>query len=373
MHDHFYELDPAQVRVNQPLQWDVFSAQGKLLLHKGSVIHSELQRDRLLELGVCVSRADMPKQKFEAPARVYDPFYEWQDLCGRLMRMNLGFIEASRAPAPAAAPRLLADLDRIADRVIALVVKAPDIAIFEIMQMDMANYTVAHHLQAAALCALIAQKLAWSADAARNACRAALTMNVAMLDLQTVLSGQQQPVTQAQREAIRDHGLHGRRLLEALGVGDQDWLQAIEQHHPERLPPGMQVSSLANLVHHVDIYLAKISPRAYRGAKTPQSAARELLQDARGDKGLVSMLIKIVGIYPPGTYVRLACGEIAVVVRRGVNAHTPRVCSLMSTAGMPLGEPVPRDTTLSKFAIDSIVGKARVMVLVDPGRLFGAG
>jgi hypothetical protein len=85
------------------------------------------------------------------------------------------------------------------------------------------------------------------------------------------------------------------------------------------------------------------------------------------------MLIKIVGIYPPGTYVRLACGEIAVVVRRGASAHTPRVCSLMSTAGMPLGEPVPRDTTLPKFAIDAIVCKGRVMVLVDPGRLFGAG
>ena len=371
MHEHLYELDPAQVRINQPLQWDVFSAQGKLLLHKGSVIHSELQRDRLLELGVCVSRAEMPRQKFEAPARVYDPFYEWQDLCGRLMRMNFGFIEAARAPAPA--PQLLADLDRIADRVIALVARVPDIAIFEIMQMNMANYTVAHHLQAAALCALLAQKLAWSADAVRNACRAALTMNVAMLDLQTVLSGQQQPVTKAQQEAIRDHGFDGRRLLEALGVGDQAWLQAIEQHHPERLPPGTPVSSLASLVHHVDIYLAKISPRAYRGAKTPQAAARELLQDTRADKDLVSMLIKIVGIYPPGTYVRLACGEIAVVVRRGASAHTPRVYSLTSAVGMPLGEPVPRDTTLSKFAIDSTVGKARVMVLVDPSRLFGAG
>jgi hypothetical protein len=371
MHDQLYELDPAQVRVNQPLQWDVFSAQGKLLLHKGSVIHSELQRDRLLELGVCVSRADVAKQKFEAPARVYDPFYEWQDLCGRLARMNLGFIEAARAPAPA--PRLLADLDRIAARVIALVVKAPDIAIFEIMQMDMANYTVAHHLQAAALSVLIAQKLGWSAEAARNACRAALTMNVAMLDLQAVLSGQQQPMTPAQREAIRDHGARGRRVLEAFGVADHDWLEAIEQHHPEHLPPGTQVSNLASLLHHVDIYLAKISPRAYRAAKTPQAAARELLQDAQADKGLVSMLIKIVGIYPPGTYVRLACGEIAVVVRRGASAHTPRVCSLMSTAGMPLGEPVPRDTTLPKFAIDAIVGKGRVMVLVDPGRLFGAG
>jgi len=54
-----------------------------------------------------------------------------------------------------------------------------------------------------------------------------------------------------------------------------------------------------------------------------------------------------------------------------VRSAGPRL--LMGTAGMPLGEPVPRDTTLPKFAIDAIVGKGRVMVLVDPGRLFGAG
>jgi len=250
------------------------------------------------------------------------------------------------------------------------VARAPDIAIFEIMQMDPTHYVVAHHLQAAALSALIAQALGWLEPAVQATCRVALTMNIAMLELQTVLTAQAPPVSAAQQQVIDGHGLQGRRILEALGVLEADWLRAVEEHHPERLDPGRTASPLAQLVHHVDVYLARISPRGYRVAKAPSAAARELLQHPDMDKGLVSTLIKLVGVYPSGTYVKLANGETAVVVRRGASAHAPCVCSLVSGAGMPLGEPVLRDTALPKYAVAAIVAKGRVMVVFDRARLF---
>lgn len=74
MQAEFFELNPGHVQVNQALQWDVFSAQGRLLLHKGSVIQSESQRDRLLERGVYVNKTDAQKPKLEAQRQVYDPF-----------------------------------------------------------------------------------------------------------------------------------------------------------------------------------------------------------------------------------------------------------------------------------------------------------
>lgn len=361
------ELDPSQVRVNQPLQWDVFSAQGKLLLHKGSVIASEAQRDKLIDLGAYANKADVQK-RVEARARVYDPFYEWDDMRGRLVRLNLAFMHLAHAPKPV--PELLAELDQIVARMMTLVARVPDIAIFEIMQMDMTNYVVAHHLQAAALTALVAHKMGWSAGDTKNACRAALTMNVAMLELQTVLTSQTHAITPQQQDAIRDHGREGRLLLQTMGVTEPDWLRAVEEHHTDRLPPGIHACALAQLVHHADIYLAKISPRAYRVAKTPNAAARDLLQDPHVDKALVNMLIKVVGIYPPGTHVKLASGETAVVVRRGEHAHTPRVCSLTSAEGMPLMEPVARDTTQSRHTVVSIIPKSKVMVVFDRARLF---
>jgi hypothetical protein len=368
MQAELYELKPGHIQVDQALQWDVFSSQGLLLLHKGSVIQSESQRDRLLERGMYVNRADIQKAKVDGPRQAYDPFGEWEHLRRRLVRLNLAFMGVARAPQPNAP--LLAELEQVAERIRILVSKAPDIAIFEIMQMDPTNYVVAHHLQAAALSALVAQALGWPEAGVRDACRVALTMNIAMLELQTVLTAQVPPVSPAQQQVIDSHGQQGRRILEALGVREADWLRAVEEHHPERLGPGRTASPLAQLVHHVDLYLARISPRGYRVAKTPSAAARELLQDPAMDKQLVSMLIKLVGVYPSGTYVKLANGETAVVVRRGASAHAPCVCSLVSGAGMPLGEPVVRDTGLPKYAVAAIVAKGRVMVMFDRAKLF---
>jgi hypothetical protein len=367
----FCEIDPGKIRVNQPLQWDVFSVQGKLLLHKGSVIVSESQRERLLDFGMFVNKADIQKSAHEGARTVFDPFNEWHDLRGWLARLNLALMRVAHAPVPGPTPDLLAAIDQVAKRIQSAIVRAPDVSIFEIMQMETTHYAVTHHLQTAALCMLMARSMGWTEQAVLNASRAALTMNVAMLDLQSVMGAQAGPVTPAQRQVIDRHGPAGRRLLEAMGVVDQDWLEAVDKHHPEREPAGTAISALAQLVHHADIYLAKISPRAYRSAKSPQTAARELLQDPGVDKGLVSLLIKVIGIYPPGSYVKLANGETAVVVRRGASAHTPAVCSLVSGTGMPLGEPVARDTALDKYAVTALVPRAKVMVVFDRAKLFG--
>jgi hypothetical protein len=364
------EIDPAKVKVNQPLQWDVFSAQGKLLLHKGSVIQSESQRERLLEFGMYVNQADVQKHLADGARQVFDPFYEWDDLLGWLGRINLTLMKVANVPTPRPMPDLLAAIDDVAKRIQRAVIEAPDVSIFQIMQMQTTHYAVAHHLQSAALCTVVARAVGWTDHCILNACRAALTMNIGMLHLQAVLASQAAPLTAAQRKMIDEHGAVGRGLLEVLGVVDHDWLCAVETHHPEREAPGTPISPLAQLLHHVDVYLAKITPRAYRSAKNHQTAARELLQDPKFDTGLISLLIKVVGIYPPGTYVKLANGDSAVVVRRGINAHTPAVCSLVNGRGMPLGEPVARDTSQSTFAVTSLVAKAQVMVVFDRAKLF---
>lgn len=370
MTGQLHEINPEKIKVNERLQWDVFSAQGKLLLHKGSMITSESQRERLLEFGMYVNQSDLQKQLGSSITQVFDPFYEWDDLRSWLSRLNSALMNVANMPQLKPMPDLLDEIDQVAKRIHTAVIKAPDVSIFEIMQMETTQYAVAHHLQAAALCTVIARAVGWTEHCVLNACRAALTMNIGMLDLQTVLSSQVAPLTAVQRKMVDDHGAVGRRLLQAIGVVDEQWLCAIEKHHPEREAPGTDIPPLARLLQHVDIYLAKITPRAYRSAKNPHVAARDLLQDTRLDKGLLSVLIKVIGIYPPGTYVKLANGDSGVVVRRGANAHTPAVCALVSGTGMPLGEPVARDTSQSKYAVTGVVARSKVMVVYDRAKLF---
>ena len=73
-------------------------------------------------------------------------------------------------------------------------------------------------------------------------------------------------------------------------------------------------------------------------------------------------LVKALGIYPPGAWVRLASGETGVVIRRGASAATPRVAVLLNRDGMATGEPIPRDTAQAAWKIVSPVAHKEVRV-----------
>ena len=80
-------------------------------------------------------------------------------------------------------------------------------------------------------------------------------------------------------------------------------------------------------------------------------------------------LIKAVGIYQPGTFVRLATDEIAVVIKRGLNTSTPRVAVLGSRSGMPTMEPIIRETSTRDYRIVASVPHREVKVQINLERL----
>ena len=94
----------------------------------------------------------------------------------------------------------------------------------------------------------------------------------------------------------------------------------------------------------IDSFTAKHSPRATRAPLPAQQAARDLFVQSSGDP-LASLLIKELGIFPPGCYVQLASGEIAVVTHRSESAKAPLVAALTNRHGDALGQPIPRDTS----------------------------
>jgi ribosomal protein S16 len=62
-------------------------------------------------------------------------------------------------------------------------------------------------------------------------------------------------------------------------------------------------------------------------------------------------LIKAVGIYSPGSYVRLQSDEVAIVVRRGANTTTPLAAVILNRKGMPQAELTVRDTVQPEFKV----------------------
>ena len=297
----------------------------------------------------------------------FDPFWLWQDVVQQAARLLDWGPKRGDPENPSA---LMTKVSELVTLIEFLTEQDADVGIFELMQIDMSSYVVAHHVQTVFLCGLIANKLGLPEARRNSLCRAAFTMNVSAMSLQESLSKQMGPITPEQKIQMTGHGPRSRALLQNFGVTDPDWLQAVQEHHPEILPAGQVVCELVNIIHHADIYLAKISPRAYRPAKTADLAAKELLTSPAADRRIVSILIKEFGIYPPGSYVALANGETAIVVRRREKAHTPMVYAI-SKGNVIHHTPVERDTALAPFAITGIVQRSEVKASINRAALLG--
>jgi hypothetical protein len=85
---------------------------------------------------------------------------------------------------------------------------------------------------------------------------------------------------------------------------------------------------------------------------------------------LAAVLIKEFGIYPPGCFVKLASGETAIVIKRGVSANAPIVAALTNRNGDVLNQPVSRDTAVPANAITSTIPDKAVMVRLNVEKLY---
>jgi len=195
-----------------------------------------------------------------------------------------------------------------------------------------------------------------------------MTANLSMVALQGCLARQSTAPTPEQREAIHDHPRRSATMLRESGIADELWLAAVEQHH-ERIdgsgyPSGRtDIAELAQAVQYVDVFTAKLSARASRAPMPPNRAAREIFTQSGGHP-LAAALVKEFGIYPPGCFVRLASGEIAIVLHRGATVNTPTVACLTKPGGQPLMRPQRRETTRADSAIVAPVSDSDVMVRV---------
>lgn len=236
------------------------------------------------------------------------------------------------------------------------------------------NYGATHALLSAVACHLVGPVAGVPEQEMPALRRAALTMNIGMARLQDKLSRHQGGLTAEQIHSIRSHPNAGASLLRRLGVGDALWLQLVEDHHEESSGQGYpkgkcELSAALQLLHMVDVFVARISPRAHRPGLLPQVAARNIYLGPDGQpSALGAAFVKTLGLYIPGSYVRLANGEVAVVVRRGRRANTPLVFSIIRQ-GMPLGEPVLRDTQERGFEVKSSEPADDIKVRLNAERL----
>ncbi|MBL0088641.1 MAG: hypothetical protein IPP44_19045 [Ideonella sp.] len=342
-----------RVVVGAPLPFNVRDVDRTLLLARGHVIGSHEQmealfnRGALVDMSELVAPADVVRQ---APAEALPGL--WRDKFNEVSNLLRNSNDAEFS----------AGLESATPVMQALIERDKDLAIFQVLRQDgnaLVQYGVDHSTHAAITAFLVAQRLGWSGDDTQRLFKAALTMNLSMLELQGQLAQQTAAVSPEQRAAIRAHPEQSVRMLELAGVDDGDWLRAVAQHHERAdgtgYPYGIRdISDIAALVQRADVYTAKLSARAGRDAMAADKAGRVMFMQDPGHP-MTAALVKEFGVYPPGCFVRLASAETGVVIQRGPTVTTPVVAALTSPTGHSLTEPQRRDTARREYSIVGIV------------------
>jgi len=238
------------------------------------------------------------------------------------------------------------------------------------------SHSASRALMVALLCHLLVPSLRADGLPGRALIHAALTMNLGMTALQDQLVRQLEAPTAEQQIAIQRHPQESVRLLRAAGVDDGDWLHLVLAHH-EALPNALAgsvaqagVGLALRILTQADLLVARISPRALRGAIPPKHAVLDFFLDCHEqDRALGESFVKTLTLYPPGSYVELQSGEKAVVLRRGDHINQPLVLALVNPKGALLPLPVVRDTRSSGYAVVAMVLHETMRLRLDPSRI----
>ena len=371
------KLALGHIRLGEPLAFAVRDAGGRLLLARGQVLDDSAQVEALLARDACVEAGEMQALLLsrrqaagadDEPKRPDTLFTRWQGIVPQLDALLRSLAEAGFATRA----------DELARHIVSLIERDADIAIYLSVRPDargLSNYGLTHAVHCAVIGLLMARRIGWDERRTLTLMKAALTMNLAAVELQSRLALQGEPPTSAQRATLRAHPQQAGARLRAAGVDDSAWLQAIEQHHERAdgsgYPQGLtQICEMAQALRLVDVFMAKISERSDRAPLALQLAARQLFQESGGSPAAAA-IIKELGIYPPGALVQLASGECAIVVRRGPTATTPLVGCITDRNGAPIVDTPTRDTAEAAFAIVGTGADKSLARRVLPERFYG--
>lgn len=388
------------IQLGHPLPFALRGSDGALLAQKGFVVQSQDELGTMLARGrqLCVD-VEESGESYRAYVAQLQRMLRQDTNLGQLasIKMTAG---AQAAPRERDAPPYVVDWPALQDRATRLLrsphaadfpdrfqplhaelarncEQSPDatlLALIYLSAQETRMYSGTHAMLVSCVCMVVAREmLRWSPAQVRRLGAAGLTMNIAMTELQDQLAQQTQPLTARQIAAVEDHAARSAAMLAELGVTDEVWLEAVRHHHHRKPGPFAEKTEgeqMARLIQRADVFGARISPRASRWPMPVTAAMKASYYDEENKVDEAgAALVKGLGVYPPGAFVRLASEEVGVVLRRGISATTPRVAVVTNRLGMPTGEFIPRDTSQPQWKITGVVAHKDVRVKIALDRL----
>ena len=211
---------------------------------------------------------------------------------------------------------------------------------------DYDSYTVGHSVRVASLAVYVGSKMQWSKKDLLAIGTAALLHDIGKSRIPDEILLKKGRLTDEEFVIIRDHPKAGAEILTEQKESTALDLAACWGHHIRhdgggypRQPSWAVRHPVTALLQICDVFEALTAVRPYKEALDPQGAYTIMLADKGGfHPGLMAAFISMVGLYPPGTYVRLSDRRVGMVTEVGEHINKPAVLITMSKIGEPLDE-----------------------------------
>jgi putative nucleotidyltransferase with HDIG domain len=214
------------------------------------------------------------------------------------------------------------------------------------------NYTFTHMVNVSILTMGQAQALGIEGRLLREFGLSALMHDIGKVRTPQEILNKPDKLTDDEFVIMRRHPVEGAEILRqtpempilAPVVAFEHHLRLNGSGYPAVRRPELNLGTL--LCSIADVYDAMRSQRVYQKAR-PTDRVLAVLREGDGthfDRNLVRRFVQLLGIYPPGTLVKLNTGEVAVVTRvHAPDPYRPRVKVLFGQDGRRYDVPFERN------------------------------
>lgn len=180
-----------------------------------------------------------------------------------------------------------------------------------------------HSLNVAFIAMLMARELGMNPIEIEETGLAGLIHDIGELKIPSQITQKRGDLSKAEQNFLNMHPQYGLEMLTQLNAFEPKIRQVAHLHH-ERLDgsgyplgiKGGEIPPLARLIGLVDFYDELLHPRNSGSPAAPSQAISQLykLSQKKFDQNLVKLLVKVLGVYPPGSLVKLSDESIALVL-----------------------------------------------------------
>lgn len=188
------------------------------------------------------------------------------------------------------------------------------------------DYTFQHSVSVCALLVTFCRALGYERDIIMDVGLGGLLHDVGKMKVPDYILNKPGQLTDDEFQIMQSHAELGGQLLEKTDGVPSIACAIAGQHHerfdgtgyPQHLKNG-DITHFGQLASIVDVYDALTSNRIYHQGMTPFVALKKLYEWSKShfDETLVQHFIRVIGIYPVGTLVRLESGVLGVVIKPG--------------------------------------------------------